>query len=222
MNVFLLRIVFLAVFSLAAFNSTAQVSELGSWTSLFINGKLSKSLSIQSDIQYRCYDAGSDLEQLLARAGIGYDLTENNHTVLVGYAYAYSQNYSSADIRSYLNEHRIYQQFAIRSKAGRVNFQHRYRFEQRFFEHDFRMRFRYYLGLTIPLNKAVMENKTIYFAAYNEVFLNNQKTVFDRDRLYGGFGYRLNDHFRLELGYMNQFLDGRQRDQVMVVLNVAF
>jgi hypothetical protein len=62
-----------------------------------------------------------------------------------------------------------------------------------------------------------MTDKTLYLSAYNEIFLNSEETIFDRNRLYGGLGYRLNNHFRFEVGYMNQFLNNGGRDQINIV-----
>ena len=92
---------------------------------------------------------------------------------------------------------------------------HRYRFEQRFVESDFKMRIRYFLGLNIPISSK--EQNKYYFSAYNELFLNTKSKLYDRNRLYGGFGYQLDKIVRLEMGYMNQFLNKESRDQFNIV-----
>ena len=101
--------------------------------------------------------------------------------------------------------------------------QHRYRFEQRFVEDNFKLRFRYFLGLNVPLNNAELIEKTIYLSAYNEIFLNTKNTVFDRNRLYSGLGYKLNNSLKFEIGYMNQFLaGGNNRDQLNLITSFNF
>jgi hypothetical protein len=205
----------LIINSLAGYS---QQSELGNWLNFTGNKKLGSRFDLHHEVQYRNYNAVGDLEQLLLRAGIGYNLTENNNNILAGYAFIHGQNYTGAGTSTFVNEHRIFQQFIMRSKAARVGVMHRYRFEQRFIEDDFRMRFRYLLALTIPLNKKEMIENTLYLSASNEVFLNSKTTVFDRDRLYGGLGYKFSDRLRVELGYLNQFLNSSQRDQVNVIL----
>ena len=82
------------------------------------------------------------------------------------------------------------------------------------------MRLRYFLGLNIPLTKK--ENNKLYFSAYNEIFLNTEPAVFDRNRLYGGIGYRINENIRLEAGYMNQFFEKNSSDQINIVTFVNF
>ena len=99
---------------------------------------------------------------------------------------------------------------------------HRYRFEQRFVESDFKMRFRYFLGLKVSLQNNEDGNNPLYLSAYNEIFLNTKSAIFDRNRLYGGLGYQFSKQLRLEIGYMNQFFETSSRDQINVIAFVNF
>ena len=202
----------------------AQESDLGNWLIYFGNKKIDSKWNWHHEVQYRNYNAIGDLEQLLLRTGIGYNLTENNNNLLMGYGFIHSQNYLNNSPEKFnVDEHRIFQQFITRQSFGRVNLQHRYRFEQRWIEEsDFRLRFRYFLSLNIALNNNDIIDKTWYASIYNEIFLNNERVVFDRNRLYLGIGYFLNKNIRFELGYMNQFLDGRSRDQINMISFVNF
>ena len=202
---------------------SGQSSDLGNWMIYFGNKKISPKWNWHHEVQYRNYNAIGDLEQLLLRTGIGVNLSENNDNLLLGYGYILSENYTSIqDEKVAVNEHRIFQQFITRQQTGRVHLQHRSRFEQRWIESDFRLRFRYFLSLNVPLNQKELIDRTIYLSAYNEIFLNSEGTIFDRNRLYGGVGYRLNKLVRFELGYMNQFLQNGSRDQVNIIAFVSF
>jgi len=214
----------LLLISIFAFSSLySQDSDLGNWFLIFSNKKIKTNWNWHSEVQYRNYNAAGDLEQLLLRTGIGRNLTENNNNLLLGYGYILSENYvPNSEDKVSVNEHRIFQQFITRQKISRVGLQHRYRFEQRFVEDDFKVRFRYFLGLSIPLNNQTMTDKTIYLSAYNEIFLNTKETIFDRNRLYGGVGYKLNNLVRFELGYMNQFFSTSGRDQFNIVSFLSF
>ncbi len=203
--------------------SFSQQSELGNWMIYFGNKKLNDKFNLHHEVQYRNYNAIGDLEQLLLRGGIGYNLTPKNNNVLLGYGFIRSENYlDTTDKKNIVNEHRIYQQFITKQHVGRVYIQHRYRFEQRFIETNFKARFRYFLALNIALNNKELTDKTFYFSAYNEIFINNANSIFDRNRLYGGLGYRVNNSLRFELGYMNQFLNGNQRDQLNMIVGFNF
>ena len=188
----------------------------------FGNKKINSKFNWHHEVQYRNYNFVGDLEQLLLRTGVGFNLTDNVN-VLLGYGFIHSENYvGDEDSKINIDEHRTYLQVIARQKAGRVSMQHRYRYEQRWVEGDFRQRFRYFLSLNVPITNGEMTDKTLYLSAYNEIFLNLGDNVFDRNRLYGGLGYRLNKTLRFELGYMNQFFTGSGRDQLNIVVFASY
>ncbi len=156
---------------------------------------------------------------MLLRTGLGYTFNEGKNNVLLGYGYILSKNYiDDTDDKISINEHRIFQQFTSSQYIGNVKLNHRYRFEQRFVEDDFKMRFRYFLGLNVPFSKS----SNYYLSAYNEIFLNTKTAIFDRNRLYGGIGYQLNKNIKLEAGYMNQFFETSSRDQFNIITFINF
>ena len=203
--------------------AAAQSSDFGNWLIYIGNKKVDSKWSIHNEVQYRNYDAVGYLEQLLLRTGVGYNLSENNHNLLLGYGYILSQNYvADTQEKTDVNEHRIFQQFTSKQKIGSVSLSHRYRFEQRFVKADFKLRLRYFLAFKIPLVKTETLPSKVYLSAYNEVFLNTESTVFDRNRVYGGFGYQLNKNVRIEAGYMNQLFEKSSRDQFNLITFVNF
>lgn len=200
----------------------AQDSNLGNWLIYIGNKQLNDKWNIHNEVQYRNYNAAGDLEQLLLRTGLGYNITANSN-ILLGYGYILSENYiGDSDDKVSVNEHRIFQQFITKQKIGKVGLSHRYRFEQRFVEDDFRMRLRYFLGLNIPLQYKEDAKNPLYLSVYNEIFLNTESSIFDRNRVYGGLGYKFSKNLRLELGYMNQFFETSGRDQINLIAFVNF
>ena len=216
---------FLVLASLLMFSTdaNAQHSDFGNWLMYIGNKKLNTKWNIHNEVQYRNYDAVGDLEQLLLRTGVGYNISENNHNLLLGYGYILSENYiPNIQGKQSVNEHRIFQQFTSKDKIGSVSLTHRYRFEQRFVEEHFKMRLRYFLAAKIPLIKSKDGHNKFYFSAYNEVFLNTKSTFFDRNRVYGGIGYQLNNKIRFEAGYMNQIFESSTRDQFNFITFFTF
>ncbi|WP_407484259.1 DUF2490 domain-containing protein [Elizabethkingia meningoseptica] len=195
---------------------TAQKSDVGNWFMLFGSEKVNSKFNIHYEVQYRNYDFIGDLNQLLLRTGIGYNLSENNNNVLLGYAYVHSHNYDADQNIKQLDEHRIFQQFITKQKFGRVMLNHRYRIEERFLQPKTEVRFRYQLGVIIPFNNSSLTADTWYASVYDEIFINAKKEAFDRNRLYGAIGYVVNDKIRLEAGVMNQTLSNTHRYQFQI------
>ncbi len=218
-NIFLLVVI--AIF-FAPKISNAQDSSLGNWLIYIGNKKIDEKWNIHNEVQYRNYNAAGDLEQLLLRTGLGYNVT-NNSNILLGYGYILSENYiGDTDDKETVNEHRIFQQFTTKQNIGIVGLSHRYRFEQRFVEDDFKLRLRYFLGVNIPLQYKEDGKNPLYLSMYNEIFLNTKSSVFDRNRVYGGIGYKFSKNLKLELGYMNQFFESSGRDQINLIAFVNF
>lgn len=204
-----------------SFSSYSQESDLGNWLIYIGSKQVNERWNIHSEVQYRNYNAVGNLEQLLLRTGIGYTFNENKSNFLLGYGYILSENYiSDTDNKVSVNEHRIFQQFISKQSIGIVSLNHRYRFEQRFIEDDFKLRFRYFLSINVPFSKK--ETNKFYFSAYNEIFLNTESAVFDRNRLYGGLGFKVNKNIKVEAGYMNQFFETNSRDQINIITLINF
>jgi hypothetical protein len=198
---------------------SAQTTDIGNWFIYFGNQQISKKWNWWNEVQYRNYNAIGDMEQLLLRTGIGYNISENNNNLLLGYGLILARPYiPNTKEKDKLTEHRIYQQFITRQEFGRVYIQHRYRIEERFRESVFSMRFRYYLGLNVPITKPKMQKSALYASAYNEIFLNFKSPVFDRDRVYGALGYAISKTVRVEAGLMYQIYESRNRPQFQFVV----
>jgi hypothetical protein len=197
----------------------AQRSDIGNWFIYFGNQALNEKWVWHNEIQYRNYNFAGDLEQLLLRTGIGYNLTDKNNNLLLGYGFIHSQPYlTHTEEKTRFDEHRIFQQFINRHQWGRVYIQHRIRAEERFLPEDMQLRGRYFLALNIPFNHENIQGNTFYLSMYNEIFLNAQNSIFDRNRIYGALGYGLNKNMRIEVGYMSQILANSHRNQFQLVL----
>lgn len=195
---------------------TAQESEVGNWWSFIGNKKLNSKFDWHHELQHRNYNFIGDLEQLLLRTGIGYNLSDQNNNILVGYGFIRSEPYlEGLNEKTRIDEHRIYQQFIHKQALSRFALQHRIRFEQRFIESDFKMRFRYALAASIPLNAGGSPSR-FNLSTYNEIFLNTSDNAFDRNRIYAGIGYTFSAHLRSEVGLMNQSTSSTSRNQFVI------
>jgi hypothetical protein len=208
----------------------AQINEdnLGAWYMYFFNKTIKESSwGVQGDIQYRNWNTVGDLEQLLLRGGITYKPKNADIKFTLGYGNITTGSYGTDN--STISESRIYQEALFPVKFGnRFYTNHRFRYEQRFVENqDIRTRYRYNLFLNIPLNKSTMEDKALYLALYNEIFINGQRNIgdgknvefFDRNRSYLAVGYVIKLGLKIQLGVMNQTTNSWQKNQIQFSLH---
>jgi len=198
--------------------------DTGNWIMYFGTNKISDKLSIHSELQYRNHTISpTNIEQLLLRTGLNYHI-KPHASATIGYAHIGNHTYKSNRKSPEVEEHRIWQQFLTTNKIGRIKFEHRYRIEERFIEKDFKTRFRYRIMLFYPLNRKLLETGTIYLGIYNELFINGEKTFFDRNRLYGGIGYKYSQNIEFQIGLLRQEVQTSVKTflQFGMILNTDF
>jgi len=202
----------------------AQQGETGNWLMYFGMNKVSDKISIHTEVQYRNHTlAPVNIEQLLLRTGLNYHFSDKAF-VTAGYGYIASHVFESEQTHPESEEHRIWQQFILTNNIGRVKFEHRYRIEQRWVNNDYRNRFRYRLMLFVPLNKPKIKKGAVFIGLYDEIFVNGQKTFFDRNRLYGALGYQFHKTAGLQMGMLYQKVNnfGKWYLQFALVFNPDF
>ena len=176
----------------------------GIWLMYLCTNKVSEKFSIHTEAQYRNHTISpTNIEQLLLRTGLNYHFRPNASATF-GYAHIGNYEYDSERKSPEVEEHRIWQQFLTTNTIGRVKLEHRYRLEERFVEDDFKMRFRYRLMVFIPLNRPKIEAGALYLGMYDELFINDKRNFFDRNRLYGGLGYQYANNMHFQVGLLRQ------------------
>lgn len=221
----------IAIFSLFSQNSTAQFdeSQMGGWYMYFWNARVKEGpWGFQGDVQYRNWNLMGDLEQLLLRGGLTYSPKNASILLTLGYGHITTGAFGSSNSGT-VTENRVYQEALIPQKVGSIIYlRHRFRYEQRWVQNqDFRTRYRYNLFIDVPLNSKVIDKKTLYFAFYNELFINGQRDIgdgrsvelFDRNRTYGAFGYAFKKNLKVQLGLMRQITDNWGKTQLQLSLH---
>ena len=223
--------VLLAVGSLQALHAQEREDGTGGWYAYVFNTAFGDSqFGIAGDLQHRNYKVADDFQQWIIRAGITYEPKNIGVTFVAGYAYFNSGTLGESNLQNH--ENRLYQDAILKQKLGsRVYLGHRFRLEERFVHgQDFRTRIRYQLAMRIPFNKKELTKNAVFFTANNEFFINGQKQIgdgrevnfFDRDWLAGGLGYVISDKIRLELTYMQETTEVRNKGQLWLALFQKF
>jgi hypothetical protein len=209
----------------AVHNETSCQTQFTGWLASFNTFKTGKKTSIHTDVQLRSNNDWQNMQTLLLRPGINYHMNKKL-TLTAGYAYIRNRKIVG-DVAGHTPEHRIWEQLLYNHQWKNLRISHRFRIEQRIIGKtvvlgnplsdgpNYANRFRYFLRNILPFKKELVFNKGPFVALQNELFLNfgdkatvNGKT-FDQNRLYLAIGHRLNAAFDFELGYMNQYINGR-------------
>lgn len=199
------------------------------WYNLFLTTKFQSKLSFHTEIQFRRNQILLEDKQKLFRLGLNYQ-SRPNLLLRGGYSFIETYAYGNLPLNGYgkdFSEHRIFQMVQLSEKEGLFNMTHRFMLEQRFIgrynneemerEESFPLtnRMRYMFRIQTPLLKNKTEDKFLYVAFYDEVFIgfgrNVNTNIFDQNRIGALIGYKLDDKTRLEIGYLNQILQyGRE------------
>lgn len=106
---------------------------------------------------------------------------------------------------------RVWLQDVIDIKRGIVKFENRLRIEKSWFyepktdKNSDRIRFRYRLNISVPLNAKKIAPGTLFANVYDEIFVvTPAKPSFARNRVYGGLGYQIDENFGVLGGYLWQ------------------
>jgi len=181
----------------------AQEDDLGAW--YIYNGffKFTPKVEFFFETQLRNNQIFENPEAYFFRPYITYNvIKELQFGVSAEYHkhFTYTDDYADQSSRE---EFRIDLMAILSQKIGRVNIQHRYRYEFRNINSYGGNRMRYRLQVTIPLNSENFDKGTIFINTNNEFFINNQpEWSFDQNRLYFAMGYHFTKSLNLQLGYM--------------------
>ncbi len=173
------------------------------------------------EAQTRRAELGNTWQQLLIRPGINYAVNEKL-SISAGWAYVETHPYGDYPAKHSFPEHRAWEQVQYTSRALGLDWQHRFRLEQRWIgemknfsgnwvvqNRRYENRARYMLRTTVPIS----ENKKNYVALWDEVFVNFgtnvQGNVFDQNRAFIGLGRKMTDTTRVEVGFLEQTVHRR-------------
>ncbi len=190
-----------------------------SWTVMILQGQINEHFRGYLEIQPRFSEDSSDNDRLIIRPAAIYSLS-SELTLWAGYA-------AVGNLGDGTWEHRTWQQLQHEKEFGGVILINRSRFEQRFLngEDDVAFRLRHMIRALYPFT----EDKTWAVVFSDEVFFNlnsvgtSLPAGFDQNRAFLGVNHRLDEHWRVEFGYLNNWIPrpGDQQDKLNHALLIA-
>lgn len=241
------RLVFLFIPALFLFQGALHAQtrkDFSGWGAMFGTYKINDKFGVHFEGQVRSTNEWEHVQQVIARFGLNYAV-KKNMIATVGWAWIGTRR-TVDGITAIAPEQRIWEQFIINESFSlgghRTSIQNRFRLEQRFISvsvadtndnklatdsYNFMQRFRYFARTIYPLAQTDAFKQGAYVALQDELFFNIQNAdvttghFFDQNRAYISIGYRTSPSFDVEVGYMNQFILGRERNTVNNIIQLA-
>ena len=185
--------------------------DIQSWINLTATGSFKKNKASNHwrywlEGQERFGDDSSRITQTLLRPGIGYAINANT-SIWLGYAWVHT---GAPLTNNPFTENRIWQQLLWVKTNQYLTFTSRTRTEQRFLENNSKTAFRAreLIKLSIPWRReskfSLVTSNELFWHKNN--FVGRNSRGFDQNRIFIGFGYKLNPAINTEIGYMNQYI----------------
>ena len=185
---------------------SAQSEHISSFNTVSVTYKFHPKFFALAEGQLRGIEDFAYPDYYEIKGGIGYNLTKNHKPFIgIGRFVTYADKVLDKE------EFRVWLQDVIDLKAGKFKFENRFRAEKSWFyepqtaENSGRIRLRYRLNISVPLNAESVKPGTLFANAYDEVFLvTTEKPLLARNRVFGGFGYQIDENFGIASGYLWQ------------------
>lgn len=193
-----------------------EETSLGSWHLVSTTARISDYLSIQAATQVKYYEQLKNFNQFSLRAGVIYHVKPNILATL-GYGFFVNDTtFGALSEESYRTDHKIEEIITIKTTTGKVNWEHRFKLEQRFIadedSYELLHRVRYRIQMLLPLTKI------LYVSFNDELFFNLQEELFGKNRIYGAFGVRVAKHLNLQAGYFRTYADHSHLDRLKIAV----
>ena len=185
-------------------NCQAQADHsLGNWNSIILKGKISHKWSLLSEGHIRSSNYDLKYDYFEIKSAIGYSITKNL-TGLFGTGF-FNTDEPGGFFRTpaLQRELRTWLELNLKQNFKRFYLEHRARLEQRFIGSNYKNRFKYRLGLLLPINKADMTQGSLFLATSDELFMPQHGPVVEKNRFYLGMGYKVNHNTALQIGCIN-------------------
>ena len=197
---------YFVIILLLSFTVNAQQEHISSFNAITVTYKFHPKFYLYAEGQVRGIKDYSYPDYYEIKGGVGYNLTKN-HKPFIGIG-RYG-NYKNRIMDK--EEFRVWLQDVIDLKSGKFKFENRFWAEKSWFYepvkdvHSDRIRLRYRMNISLPLNSESVKPGTVFANVYDEVFfVTTEKPLFARNRVFGGFGYQIDENFGIATGYLWQ------------------
>jgi hypothetical protein len=191
---------------------SSQQLVIGSWNVLNVKYTLSDKWSFFGESQIRSLKFYDHFHYYELKGGANYELKNGIRLTLGAGTYQTYREGGDFVLPKNNDEFRIWPQVLLSQKIGKFKIEQRYRLENRFTSSGYRNRYRYRLGLTVPIYHA-KNNFSVALNINNELFFTDKENYFERNRVLGGLNVHFTKSSGVQLAYLHQF-DYKINDEI--------
>jgi hypothetical protein len=192
--------------------SMAQ-SALGSWNIVNVKYQPAARVSFFAEAQVRSLKFYDHFHYYEFKGGVTAKVFANAAFTLGAGSYQTYREGGDFVLPKNNNEFRLWPQITLSQSVGILKIDQRYRAELRFTSNGYRNRYRYRLGVTLPLEKMHDNFARFELSASNELFFTDKEPYFERNRLLFSLEYAITKTGTIQVGYLKQF-DYRINDEI--------
>ncbi|MCF8213669.1 MAG: DUF2490 domain-containing protein [Chitinophagaceae bacterium] len=186
---------------------------LGCWNSLNLSFDNGKKWSFASELQLRSLQFYKNYNYHEYKGIVTYKLIPNLQTSLVVGRYTTFGSGKTFQNPKLAEEFRVALQLGLKNTIGKVQVDHRYRVEKRYYTSGIQgVRIRYRVGLSTPLDK----KKLTSLSLSNEflIAINSGSSIikYDKNRINIGVTRKLSNMVSMQVGYLSQY-DSKSADE---------
>ena len=180
-------------------------SDLGSWNILNVKYALNKKISFFGEGQIRSLSTYNQFHYHEYKGGLNFKASQQLMLTLGFGDYDTYREGGNFESPKNNDERRLWPQITLFQTIGKIKIEQRYRSESRFSGGNYRNRFRYRVGVSIPFGKEKEGTKPFQFIVNNELFFTNTAPYFQRNRFLIAAQYRISKVLSTQIGYLSQF-----------------
>jgi hypothetical protein len=186
---------------------------MGCWNSLNLNFYSGKKWSFSSEAQLRSLSFYKNYNYHEYKGIIGYKLIPGLQTSLVVgkyTTYSLGKNFQSPKLA---DEFRVALQLGLKNNLGKVEVDHRYRIEKRYYSTGAQgIRIRYRLGLSLPIDKEKLTSLSLSNEFLIAINSGSAIILYDKNRINFGITRKLSNILSMQVGYLSQY-DSKSADE---------
>jgi hypothetical protein len=186
---------------------------LGCWNTLNLSFDNGKKWSYAAEFQLRSLQFYKNYNYNEYKGIVNYKILPNLQTSMVIGRYTTFGQGKTFQNPKLAEEFRVALQIGLKNNIGKVQIDHRYRFEKRYYTSGARgVRLRYRVGISQPIDRKKLTS--INFSNEFLIAVNSGTALakFDKNRLAFSVTQKLNQTLSMQLGYLSQY-DSKSADE---------